>query len=133
MKTRKYESTMVKSRNYIAFSSSYFRVFTIVLSLFRTFASSSSYFRVFVIVPSHLHHRTFASSSSYFRSSYFRPSTYARVGSNPTKSKMFLFLFVLLILLNELNCYKINNFSCAKRYFSIFFFFFILSMVSWTF
>jgi hypothetical protein len=88
-KTRKRETTMTKMRYNFAFSSSYLRVFVIVLSRFcvfvivlsrfrvfvivlshlrhRTFAFSSSWFRVFVIVLSHLRHRAFASSSSYFR------------------------------------------------------------------
>ena len=62
----------------IAFSPSYYRSFTIVLSCFhhraivfyshRTIVFSPSYYRTIVIVVSRFHHRTIVVSSSYYRS-----------------------------------------------------------------
>ena len=92
-KTRKYDEENAKTRNYddenakvrwwkreivshfhhrvFAFSSSYFRVFIIVVSRFRHRTFEISCFRVFVIVLSSFRHRVFAFSSSYFRDFVF--------------------------------------------------------------
>jgi hypothetical protein len=66
-KTRQYDTTMMKRRKTIVFSSSYCRVFTIVVSWFCVFIIVVSYCRVFTIVLLRFHHRTVVFSSSFYR------------------------------------------------------------------
>ena len=73
-KSESRDSTMVKTRYNFVFPPSYYRVFTIVVSLvpfstfhYHTIAFLPPYFRDFIIVLSCFHNRTIAFSPSYYQ------------------------------------------------------------------